>query len=143
MSISIPPPPSLPPRPPPLENGDRLSRGEFERRYNAMPRLKKAELIQGVVHLPSPVRTDSHGTPHADLLGWFVVYRAGTPGVSAADNSTVRINFDSVVQPDVFLMIDRTRGGQAHLDEDGYITGAPELVAEVSATSASIDLNTK
>jgi hypothetical protein len=41
---------------PPLENGDRLSRAEFERRYNAMPHLKKAELIEGIVYMPSPVR---------------------------------------------------------------------------------------
>jgi hypothetical protein len=40
---------------PPLENGDWLSRGEFERRFNAMPGLKRAELIEGVVHLPSPI----------------------------------------------------------------------------------------
>src|SRR5438067_1488278 len=41
---------------PPLEPGDRLSRAEFERRYDAMPALKKAELIEGVVYWPSPVR---------------------------------------------------------------------------------------
>ena len=40
----------------PLENGDRLTRAEFERRYAAMPRLKKAELIEGIVYVPSPVR---------------------------------------------------------------------------------------
>ncbi len=28
---------------PPLENGDRLNRDEFEQRYEAMPSLKKAE----------------------------------------------------------------------------------------------------
>ncbi|MEB3275024.1 MAG: hypothetical protein VKJ85_14675 [Prochlorothrix sp.] len=33
---------------PTLENGDRLSRPEFERRYQAMSHLKKAELIEGV-----------------------------------------------------------------------------------------------
>ena len=38
---------------PPLENGDRLTVAEFERRYEAMPELKKAELINGVVHIPS------------------------------------------------------------------------------------------
>jgi hypothetical protein len=41
---------------PPLENGDRLTRAEFERRYDAMPNLKKAELIKGIVYLGSPVR---------------------------------------------------------------------------------------
>jgi hypothetical protein len=43
---------------PPLENGDRLTRREFERRYNAMPDVKKAELIEGVVYMPSPTRAN-------------------------------------------------------------------------------------
>ena len=38
----------------PLENGDRLTRAEFERRYDAMPHVKKAELIEGEVYMPSP-----------------------------------------------------------------------------------------
>ncbi len=57
---------------PPLENGDRLSRDEFERRYDAMPGLKKAELIEGVVYMPSPVRVDQHGEPHFHMIGWLV-----------------------------------------------------------------------
>jgi Uma2 family endonuclease len=128
---------------PPLESGDRLTLSEFERRYEAMPDQKKAELIEGVVYLPSPVRHDVHGNPHADLLGWLVQYRAVTPGVSVGDNSTVRLDLDNELQPDALLMIDRARGGQARVGEDGYVEGAPELVAEVAASSASIDLNTK
>src|SRR5262245_57889254 len=64
---------------PPLEPGDRLTRAEFERRYDAMPNLKKAELIEGVVYMPSPVRLDRHGNPHAHLVGWLVFYEAATP----------------------------------------------------------------
>ena len=41
---------------PPLENGDRLNRYEFERRYNAMLYLRKAELIEGIVYLPAALR---------------------------------------------------------------------------------------
>src|SRR6266404_2993705 len=33
-----------------LEAGDRLSRDEFERRYQRMPHLKKAELDEGIVY---------------------------------------------------------------------------------------------
>ena len=44
-----------------LEAGDRVTRSEFERRYAACPHLKKAELIEGVVYLPSPVRYDIRG----------------------------------------------------------------------------------
>ena len=47
----------------PLENGDRLSRVEFERRYQAMPEHQKAELIEGRVYIASPVRI-IHGQPN-------------------------------------------------------------------------------
>jgi hypothetical protein len=36
---------------PPLENGDRLTRDEFEQRYQAMPNVKKAELIERKVYI--------------------------------------------------------------------------------------------
>ena len=71
---------------PPLEAGDRLSRAEFERRYHAMPHGKKAELLEGVVYTPSPVRILRHGRPHAHLLAWLVLYEAATPDVIVADN---------------------------------------------------------
>ncbi|MGD5691100.1 hypothetical protein QUT48_22985, partial [Xanthomonas citri pv. citri] len=74
---------------PPLESGDRLSRYEFERRYTAMPRLKKAELIEGVVYVSSPLRFKSHGQPHGDLIGWLWTYKVSTPGVELGDNATV------------------------------------------------------
>src|SRR5437016_4953054 len=76
---------------PPLENGDRLTRSEFERRYVAMPSLKKAELIEGVVYMPSPVRVKNHGTPHGQIMGWVAVYCAATPGIEFADNTTLRL----------------------------------------------------
>ncbi|MFM6311242.1 MAG: Uma2 family endonuclease, partial [Dolichospermum sp.] len=68
---------------PPLENGDKLTRHEFERRYHAMPNLKKAELIEGVVYVASPVRAKQHGKPHARIMGWLIAYEAATPGVEA------------------------------------------------------------
>lgn len=127
---------------PPLEPGDRLSREEFERRYAAMPHLKKAELLKGVVYMPSPVSLEFHGSPHADLVGWLVAYRAATPGVRAGDNSTVRLGPESEPQPDVLLLLERRHGGQAALDE-GYVTGAPELAAEVASSSVSYDMHVK
>src|SRR4051812_42701023 len=98
-------PRKLPTRIPPLENGDHLTRNEFERRYNAMPEIKKAELIEGVVYMPSPVRVEQHGTPHAVLIAWLVYFWARTPGVSVADNSTVRLDEDNEPQPDAFLYV--------------------------------------
>jgi Uma2 family endonuclease len=128
---------------PPLETGDRLTRAEFERRYEAMPHLKKAELIEGVVYVPSPVRLRRHGHPHAHLIGWLVAYEAGTPGVLTGDNATARLDLDNEPQPDALLLIDPARGGQARISEDDFVEAAPELVAEVAASSVSIDLNTK
>jgi hypothetical protein len=90
---------------PPLEPGDRLSRAEFERRYEAMPDLNKAELIEGVVYIPSPVRYRRHGRPHAHLIMWLGVYESATPGVETADNSTARLDLDNEPQPDGMLLI--------------------------------------
>jgi hypothetical protein len=119
------PPGVEPEAPPPLENGDRLTREEFERRYEAMPHVKKAELLKGIVYVPSPVRMDRHGEPHADLITWLGPYKMATPGVRAADNSTVRLGPEDEPQPDALLMIPRERGGQATIDADGYVAGAP------------------
>jgi len=130
-------------RVPPLEPGDRLTRAEFERRYEAMPGLKKAELIEGVVYMPSPVRHQLHSLPHSLLVGWLVQYRGGTPGVFPGDNATTRLDLDNEPQPDALLFIDPARGGQARVSEDDYIEGAPELVAEVASSSASYDLGAK
>ena len=128
---------------PPLESGDRLNRYEFERRYHAMPHLKKAELIEGVVYLPAALRFRSHGQPHGRLMTWLGVYEASTPGVALGDNSTVRLDLDNEPQPDAVLMIEESAGGQARLSDDDYVEGAPELVAEIAASSATIDLHDK
>ena len=130
-------------QPPPLEPGDRLTRAEFERRYDAMPQGTKAELIEGVVHMPSPARFHRHGRPQAQLVGWLIYYEAGTPGVATGDNSTTRLDMDNEPQPDAVLLIDPARGGQARISADDYVEAAPELVVEVAASSVSIDLHTK
>jgi Uma2 family endonuclease len=128
---------------PPLEPGDRLTRVEFERRYEAMPQLKKAELIEGIVYMPSPVRFRRHSRPHAHFIGWLVTYEAGTPGVEVGDNSTARLDLGNEPQPDALLLIDPTLGGQARISDDDYIESAPELVGEIAASSASYDVNIK
>jgi Uma2 family endonuclease len=128
---------------PPLENGDQLSRIEFERRYLAMPAGTKAELIEGIVYMPSPVSYTRHGLPHTSILTWLGYYRAGTPGVGVATEATVRLDLDNEPQPDAVLLIVPERGGQSRLSIDDYIEGAPELVVEVSSSSASIDRNQK
>jgi len=132
-----------PARLPPLENGDRLSRPEFERRYDAMPDLKKAELVNGVVHMPSPVRAKRHGGPHASIIGWLFAYQAQTPGVLVLDNASVRLDLDNEPQPDAVLLIEPALGGQARIRDDDSVEGAPELVVEVASSRASLDLHAK
>lgn len=129
-------------RVPPLRAGDRLTSEEFERRYLAMPDVEKAELVEGVVYMPSPVSAEDHGEPHFDFITWMGVYRARTPGVRGGDNSTLRLDLDNMPQPDGYLRIEAECGGQARMVE-GYIEGGPELVAEVAASSASYDLHDK
>ncbi|WP_417063924.1 Uma2 family endonuclease [Nodularia spumigena] len=126
---------------PPLENGDKLTRHEFERRYHAMPNLKKAELIEGVVYVASPVRAKQHGKPHARIMTWLGTYEAATPGVEALDNTTVLLDTDNEPQPDALLRIEI--GGQSRINKDDYVEGAPELIVEIAASSASYDLHEK
>ena len=126
---------------PALENGDRLTQAEFERRYDAMPHLKKAELIEGIVYMASPLRITQHGEPHASIIGWLMLYRASTPGVQLGDNCTVRLDADNEPQPDALLRIEVE--GKSKISEDGYVEGAPELIAEVAASTVSIDVHDK
>jgi Uma2 family endonuclease len=126
---------------PPLENGDHLTRTEFERRYEAMPHLKKAELSEGVVYIMgSPLRIRSHGQPHAQVMTWLGTYGAYTPGLILGDNATVRLDPDNEPQPDAVLFVP---GRQVNVTADDYIEGSLELVVEVATSSASIDLHDK
>ncbi len=126
---------------PPLENGDKLTRWEFERRYQAMPHLKKAELIEGIVYMASPLRFESHAEPHGNIIGWLALYKAATPGVRLGDNATVRLDIDNEPQPDALLRIEK--GGQSTISQDDYVEGAPELIVEIAASSASYDVHQK
>jgi len=128
--------------PPPLQNGDRLTCPEFERRYAAMPHVKKAELIEGVVHMPTPV-SNRHSAAHGQVMTWLGTYCATTPGVHLNDNATVRLDLDNEPQPDALLRLDEAHGGRSRVSADDYIEGAPELIAEITATSASYDLHDK
>jgi Uma2 family endonuclease len=126
---------------PPLETGDCLTRPEFERRYEAMPWLKKAELIDGVVYVGSPVGRP-HATADARLMAWLVMYADQTPGTECAANVTVRLDMLNEVQPDALLRI-LTGGQSTAVGEKKYIEGSPELVAEVASSSVSRDLHAK
>ncbi len=128
---------------PPLENGAHLSAREFLRRYDAMPEVKKAELINGIVFMGSPVRLDQHGEPDNLIQTWLGNYSIATVGVKAATNSSTRLGPDDVPQPDGLLRIVAEYGGQGRIDAKGYLQGAPELAVEVAASSASLDVREK
>jgi Uma2 family endonuclease len=128
---------------PVLESGDRLTRAEFHRRYCARPDITKAELVEGVVYVASPVRQDGHGSEHGITQLWLGTYATRFPDLDVGDNSTVYLDADNEVQPDSYLFWrDPTKPG-AHLTEDGYVEGAPLLIVEVAASSASYDLHDK
>ena len=127
----------------PLENGDHLTRLEFERRYHAMRQLKKAELIEGVVYMTSPVRVKGHGTPHGQIITWLGLYCAATPGVEFADNATLRLDPDNEPQPDASLWLPEVAGGRGRISGDDYLEGSPELIVEVAGSSAAYDLHDK
>ena len=107
-----------------------------------MPDVTKAELIEGVVYMPSPVRYSHHGLPHAILAGWLNNYLEGRDGIQFAIASSLRIDLDNEVQPDLMLRRLDERAA-SHVDEDGYVQGAPELLVEVAASTVSYDLHQK
>ena len=124
---------------PSLDSGARLTRFEFERRYEASPPRLKAELVEGVVYVASPVSLP-HGDEHFRLIGWLGAYAAQHPDVVGSDNATIRLDLDNEPQPDAHL---RYRASTRSRMVDEYLEGPPELIAEVAVTSQSIDLHDK
>jgi hypothetical protein len=128
---------------PPLRNGDHLTVEEFLRRYNAMPDLKKAELIEGVVYMSSAVSIN-HGGPHGAFMAWAGFYWMSTAGTQLLDNTTVRLDLgENCPQPDGCLRILPEFGGQSKTGADNYVQGSPELAGEIAVSSVSYDLHEK
>jgi Uma2 family endonuclease len=140
---SVPRAPARPVGLPPLTDGDRLTRAEFERRYLAHPEIKQAELIEGVVHMPSPTRFENHSEPHSYIIAWLSVYLAATKGTRVGNNATVRLDFENEVQPDALLRLESHLGGRSRITADDYLAGPPELIVEIAASSAAYDLHDK
>lgn len=128
-------------RVPPLTAGDQLTREEFLRRWEADPRIKRAELIEGTVYMPSPVSVD-HGKMERWISAWLLIYQAATPGTDG-ENNTTSFMLEETPQPDLNLRLLPDYGGGSWVEEDGYLHGVPELLAEVCVTTASYDLNQK
>jgi Uma2 family endonuclease len=137
---------------PPLENGDRLSRAEFERRYATMPSNTKAELIEGTVYIAPDQRFERYSEPRTEVMNWLGIYAAMTPGVSLSANPTVRLDRDNEFQPDAVLQTSWQNGGPDDELDGGNgdrpnaavcIEGPPEFVVEISASAATICLGDK
>jgi hypothetical protein len=122
---------------PPLVAGQRLDQPTFHARYEAMPPETRAELVGGIVYMPSPLRYE-HGTRDVPVSYWLGHYRRFTKGVESASIVTTILGERGEVQPDSQLRIPEELGGQTQIVE-GYVTGAPEMVAEIARSSRSYD----
>lgn len=128
----------------PLESGDRLTREEFHHRYSCRPDIRRAELIGGVVYVPSPMRFVQYDQPNTLVNGWLFTYRRHAPGVQQGSGGTIYLDDASEVQPDAYLFFDPpVRPNGVRRRADGYLEGTPELVVEVAASSAAYDLHDK
>jgi Uma2 family endonuclease len=130
---------SDPPRP--LVEGERLDQPTFHARYMAMPPGTRAELIGGVVYMPSPVGRD-HGKAHTPAVVWLSYYEDFTPGTEVLIEATAILGWRSEPQPDGMLRILPEFGGQTRI-ERGLVCGAPELVVEVAKATRYVDLGPK
>ena len=145
-----------PPAIPLLYDGDRLTSEEFLRRYEADPYVVRAELLKGVVHINArrevingtesimpPISGGGHSGPQAKVVTLLGVYAAQTPGLALNGPTTVHLSDQTNPEPDALLRILPEYGGQSTLGDDDYIDGPPELLVEISKTSASRDMGTR
>lgn len=124
----------------PLVAGERLKRDEFLRRWEAMPELKKAELIGGIVYVPSPVSA-AHAEMHVQLTYWLMTYALDTRGLVVTDNVTWHVDDQNLPQPDVSMRLPPQLAHSQIVGPEAH--GAPELAAEVCLSSTSYDLHQK
>jgi len=127
----------------PLENGEQLHSTAFLRRFEAMPEVKKAELVEGTVYMASPVRADLHAEPDGLIHLWLGYYAAMRRGLKVYPNTTLLLDPENAVQPDVILCSAPAPGGRVWPNAKGYLCGAPEFVCEVAASTTSLDLHQK
>ncbi len=128
---------------PPLREGDRLTADEFHRRYAAMPQIRHVNLVNGVVHMASPIRSAHHSGPQGIVMTWLGQYARRVPGVAVHGNGTLRVDGENEVEPDAMLVLLPEYGGRSWEDAQDYRRGAPELVVEIAASSGRLDAGEK
>lgn len=131
----------VPQKLPRLEAGDRLDQPTFHARYEAMPSGFRAELIDGVVHVPSPVQLP-HMRSQADVLYWVQTYGIATPVAEGYASGTVILDIKNEPEPDALLVLKTEFGGRTRA-VDNYLHGSPELAAEIASSTESHDLHRK
>ncbi len=123
------------------ENGDRLSRDDFELLCDTW-NIENAELIHGIVRMnAAAVRFREHGEPHAMIMLWLGTYATHLSDVEVGDNTSVRFDDRNEPQPDAVMF--RSSSGKCQVSVDGYLAGTPELVVEIAASSVSYDAHEK
>jgi Uma2 family endonuclease len=144
MSVAVPNPIRRSPLTEPisLQNGDRMTRAEFHAAYEQTPEDFKAELIEGIVFVASPLRRN-HGVHHVFLSALLSGYWSQTPGVEPGDNCSLLLSDDSEPQPDLYLRVLPEYGGQSKTTPTDYVEGAPELLLEIAISTRSLDLHAK
>ncbi len=124
-----------------LVEGQRLDQPTFHSLYEAMPSGTRAELINGVVLMSSPLGP-AHGRAHVPAIVWLSYYQENTPGVESLDNTSTALGLKSEPQPDALLRILPEYGGRTQTDRR-FVQGVPELLVEVSDASRYTDLGPK
>lgn len=124
-----------------LESGEMLDQPTFHRRYARMPPEFRAELVEGMV-IVNAAATFDHGNHDSAISMWLRLYRAGTPGTRSAANATLVLGPGTELQPDGMLLVEPARGGQT-ARKGKFVSGPPELIAEISNSSAAHDLHGK
>src|SRR5262245_61895258 len=127
---------------PSLIAGQRLEQPTFHERYAAMPPETRAELVGGVVYMPSPLRYD-YGVNDINVSYWLGHYKRFTRELRSANNATVKLDKSGEAQPDSMMWIPTELGGHVTIDEGGYIKGAPELIVEIARSSRAFDMGAK
>jgi Uma2 family endonuclease len=120
-----------------LHNGDRMSRDEFLWRWEQIPEIKRAELIDGMVYLSSPL-SERHSDYEQLLNRWLSHYESEVPGLKILPNATWLLG-DSSPQPDLALI----RQAGTSRSSGKFREGPPELVVEICYSSLAYDLGPK
>ncbi len=127
---------------PPFQSGDEMDQPTFHALYETAPSGFRAELVGGIVYMPSPV-SRPHAAPHGILSTWLGVYCSETDGTEFLPDATMIMSNDDEPQPDLSLIVSPDIGGQTSVSAKQYLVGAPELAIEVAHSTASTDLHSK